>query len=1456
MATASEIDLNPIFERQNDIHGLISRTIDNIKKLAIAKRTRGNIQSRLERLEANWSEFNESHKYLSKYRHLFTETIYFTDDLFSVCEEAYMEAKGEILDLMESFLIPQPSQAPAGSVTEMVRPSAPSRHLPQIKLPNFDGKYANWAQFRDLFVAMVTDNRELSDVERLQYLKMTLIGEPAQLLKNIAITNENFKRAWQTLVERYENRRLLIESQLAILFSARAMKNESSSELKRLVGEVKEAIGALEVLKCPVQHWDYFLVFLIIRKLDMDVMKEWEKSIGDHRDPSTYEELENFLIGRIHTLEAIENLQANRKPNQTSHSTKIPVVKVHNASSGTSNCFICTSNHYISSCPTYLAKSPSARIEFVKSNKRCFNCLGPHLVKDCRVSKRCRVCNKNHHSTLHDAPSDSRSRSTSTQHANPETNVQQLSSRTNNNQAPLSSNSHVINSHHVHTPVILATALVLTVSSRGETILVRALIDQGSEVSFISESLVQQLQISRHSASIPIFGIGSQHTSVSRGTVNIKLTSKVNPFISYEEEALILPKLTAYLPQKRTAHIPFELADLPLADPDFTSSRNIDLILGVTFYSKIIQDGIRRSEDGSLVAQQTSLGWILSGIMADQPSSNSNPFAFQCSIDRELLEIIQRFWQQEDDTVSVPCISPDEKECEDHFVSNYSRDLNGRFVVRLPFRRSPTELGASYPIAIQTFTRLELRFAKNLNFKQKYNQFMCEYLELDHMRQVSAPLRELPQFYLPHHGVIRESSSTTKLRVVFNGSQKTSSGISLNECLHTGPKLQTELVDVLLRWRRHPVVFACDLEKMYRQIKVHPDDWRYQQIVWRENCTDPIQTYQLTTVTYGLSCAPYLAIRCLRQLADEHLSSQPLRASVIRLDTYVDDILSGANDLDKVQEVIFQVNLILTAGGFTARKWTSNHPEVLRSLAPEFLSGSSTVKLDESNSPRALGLLWNNSEDNFLFSFKSYTDKPFELTKRVILSFIARLFDPLGWLAPIVVTAKIFMQELWTRNLEWDDSLPSDLVTRWSFFLDNFKEVPTIRVPRWLGLSDCAQSVEVHGFADASNSAYGAVVYLRVVSGDEVRVSILIAKTKVSPIKRVTIPRLELCAAVILTRLIRRVRVTLDLINHPVHLWSDSTVALFWICSHPSRWKDYVRNRVTEIQELTEAKWHHLPSEDTPADLLSRGVPLRRLQQEDFWWSGPSWLRSSSSQWPLFRTTLSTEADVEQRAISTSNTASMVKKGWDLKEKYSSLSKLLRVTAWCIRVFDRNKLYSVSDILSPEEINRSLMFWVRECQQLYFGQEIRLLQSGKAVQRSSPLFRLVPFVDGLGFLRITGRLRFSTLDWDEKHPIILPRDSRLTTLIIDSHHRRTLHGGTQLTSTSIRRQFWIIGGRVPVRAFIHRCMICAKQRAVTGQQLMGQLPSARVRPSKPFQHSGIDYAGPFQLRSMLQYCEE
>ncbi|XP_029677734.1 uncharacterized protein LOC115244312 [Formica exsecta] len=293
----------------------------------------------------------------------------------------------------------------------------------------------------------------------------------------------------------------------------------------------------------------------------------------------------------------------------------------------------------------------------------------------------------------------------------------------------------------------------------------------------------------------------------------------------------------------------------------------------------------------------------------------------------------------------------------------------------------------------------------------EYREFMSDYQRLGHMRP--APIAQThinQQVYLPHHGVIRESSSTTRLRVVFNASSVTSNGTSLNDHLNAGPKLQTDLMSVILQWRRYKYVYSSDIAKMYRQIHIDARDIDYQRILWKSSLSEPLIDYQLLTVTYGMACAPFLALRVLKQLVRDEGQHFPLAVSILSDNIYVDDLLFGADDTTQIRLARDQLNSILYRGGFLLRKWASNSPSLLEDIDIADHGLATKKPLAEDEQIKILGIGWNPANDIFEFRMSLADNAP--ETKRTILSGIARLYDPLGWVTPVTITAKIFMQQL------------------------------------------------------------------------------------------------------------------------------------------------------------------------------------------------------------------------------------------------------------------------------------------------------------------------------------------------------------------------------------------------------------------------------------------------------------
>ncbi|XP_054085783.1 uncharacterized protein LOC128921654 [Zeugodacus cucurbitae] len=795
-----------------------------------------------------------------------------------------------------------------------------------------------------------------------------------------------------------------------------------------------------------------------------------------------------------------------------------------------------------------------------------------------------------------------------------------------------------------------------------------------------------------------------------------------------------------------------------------------------------------------------------------------------------------------------------ENECEQIFETTHSRTSNGRYIVRLPLQRNATELGDSYTLAVRQFHRLERRMFADPVLRENYITFMKEYAALGHMELVQSPYDHTNCYYIPHHAV------TTKFRVVFNASAPTSTGVSLNDIQLVGPTLQDSLSSILLRFRRYRVAITADIEKMLRQVLVAPEHRDYQRIIWRESPDDDIQVYRLKTITYGMACSPYNAVRTLQQCARDNSTVVPntqqaaLARTAILTSFYVDDFLTSCESATDAIELATNVDAILSAGQFTLRKWNSNDSQVMKCLANE---SSLSSYIFHSGTASVLGLRWDALTDQLFFrvDLSQTGEIP---TKRRVLSEVARLFDPTGLLAPVVVTGKIFIQRLWSAGLSWDTPLPDNLCREWLKYRSLLPELNQVRIGRWIGMTPHVPT-SLHGFCDASVHAYAAVIYTRTsCSNDSIRFTLLTARTKVAPLKAATIPRLELSAALLLAETLQNVRDAMGLADVPYYLWSDSAIVLCWLKKNPITLKPFTCNRVRRIQELTSpARWHHIRSAQNPADCTSRGITPEELLVHPLWWHGPD---ETHMIYSTNNDTLLSKDESEVIVAETRNTNKMIvlvshplythrPNGQTilLTERFSTITRLLGTIAIILRWLQRRR-HLRQPVIVAQELDDALYTIIRLEQEEHFADEIRHLKSRSGLVSSSRILPLNPFLDENQILRVGGRIHKAELAHDSRFPIILPKATPLVKLLLQQAREVTLHGGTQLMLHTLRRRFWILSARQAVKSFIHNCVICRRHRGEVLTQQMASLPGQRVSAARPFISFGVDYCGPFTLR--------
>ncbi|XP_076301926.1 uncharacterized protein LOC143220071 [Lasioglossum baleicum] len=1186
---------------------------------------------------------------------------------------------------------------------------------------------------------------------------------------------------------------------------------ETSAELQRVLLGVMGPLASLKALGRSTETWDDIIVFLIASKLDTQTRKEWESSL---------EAIESAARARAASIApALKDNKSRSHP------------KPHADKQYTTRTF-------------HVAKKS------VKGSGICYNCLGNHLLDSCPSKNRCKECNGKHHSILH----------------------------LNRNAWP-ANNNHALNRSLTSNEGSKDPAAPETSNSGSGAV---------AHMAKSHSALCQRLRLDRIACRIPITGLCNSSLTTCKSKTVFTIKPHFTSTFSCRVSAYVVGKVSGYTPVVSANDCDWKhLNDLELADPRFHETGSIDMLLGADVHAEVVEGRVIKGEGHEPIATQSSLGWLISG----QTGCNSDtqrvgPTVLHCTIDEDVNELLQRFWLQEE-LPPVQLETPDQQTCEQHFLETHSRMSDGRYTVRLPLCISePPSFHDTHRSAQKMLDNMERRFNRDSVFKQAYCEFMQDYIATAHMSVIATSHLDLHNCcFLPHHGVLKESSSTTKLRTVFNGSMKTRAGVSLNDCLHVGANLLPDLSHLVISWRKYKYAFVADIKQMFRQILLAEEDRLYQLILWRFNSSDPIQIYKLNTVTYGLASSPFLANRVIKQLAFDEKEHFPLGASVLQKEIYMDDVLSGGHSLETAGLKQKQVLELCKVGGFPLRKWLSNEQSLLEWLPRDSIAVETEILLQDNFSYGVLGLQWLPQRD--LFQYK--TDMgvcPTTWTKRLVLSKVAKLFDPLGLLAPVTITAKIFLQKLWLLKLQWDDPLPAVEATDWKDWYEELPSLSQIDIPRWIGYVQTPVSMQLHGFADASKLAYGAVLYLRTETQSSISTQLIQAKSKVAPIKTLSIPRLELSAAHLLAKLVHNVLPLFDDRGIDIYLWTDSLDVLHWLKEHPSKWPTFVANRCADIHNLVpKASWKHVRSESNPADPVSRGIKPSELRSLRLWWGGPTWLSENQNSWPLSLFSLSNtirgETIVEGVSCHTAVTAkTLAGRGTNienrafwylLNERCSNLQKLLRITAYMLRLVTRFKEIMISKNwhatsslflqnwfhsdrptpnkeLSVWEIDRARLVWVHIVQRTYLAKELQLLTRSQTVKKGSQLESLNPIMRE-GLIRVGGRLKHSLLSLDQKHPLILPAEGKFVDLLIQDTHIRTLHGGTQLTLATLRNKYWLIKGRQRVKSAIHRCHTCIRYRATPSYQQMASLPLTRVRPARPFSVAGVDYAGPFYMRA-------
>ena len=1328
-----------------------------------------------------------------------------------------------------------------------------------IAPPTFSGQQkdwqAFWAAFRD-----INDCPKYSDTTKLCYLKQAQKDTSLhqQLCENVA-HGDSYAEVVKGLLDQYdrprEEHRIYVEN----LTKMEPVKATRSSIMACATTLQSSVNGLTRLGQVDMQS---IFTTLIEPLLPEKLKVQWEEATVENKKVPKVDDLIAFLRKRAAMPqysdkppphEPAERKSYRPQPSRQKGSVHVTTNSPAQPSPGMTeptgsrhrityppcrySCPLCEEAHYAWACSTFRGKTLAERKEHVKTHNLCENCLKPgHTQSDCNSRFTCQTCAGKHNTLLHSGS------------------------------APPTTTGAI---HHLSTKKpkakLLMTCKVMITGPTGKTMPVRALLDSGADTCSITSKVAKHLKLKQLKETVAISPFGNNHQMICQ-TTSFQLSSLLKADWTHQVMAVIVDQITGDQPREDASAVRSltKVKDLILADPLFDTPGRIDVLIGADVLPYVM---ITPEPPSSIMTRDTVFGHAIMGTYS--PSATTNKASMQLVVQStpeddltHLRQDLARFWEMDNLLKPIcPYNKTELRALAEYADTHHYNQSKKMYQVIMPRRMERRPLGESKTQALQRY----FQNTKSLTRKgglQKFREVLQEYVALRHARLCTPEELQMPAsqcYYLPMFGIVKNSSTTTKLRIVFDASAETTSGWSLNDTLEAGPMLHPKLAEILIKFRKYRVALTGDITKMYRQLLLTPEDQQFHRFFHQPDPEKPPQVHCMSRVTFGVTCSPFLAVRTLQQTAEDFGKDCPTAQKHIKESFYVDDLLGGADSIEETKTLYRQLADILLKGGFTLRKYRSSSQEVLDIIPADMKEDLPTKEMVDSHSetyPKALGVIWNSTSDTMSVDVNHLGGDV--RSKRDILSDTFKTFDVMGWIAPAILPMKILIQKLWKSEVGWREDLPEDKLLLHQTWRKQLPTLADVTIPRCYFLDKPALTVQLHGFSDASEAAYGAVIYLRATYEDHPPTARLItAKSRVAPIKQRSIPELELCGAVLLAQMLETTAAILDIQDEQVTGWVDNTIALCWLRKTSSNYDTFVGNRIaTATRHYPPSIWKHVPTLDNPADCVSRGTTAQELKEHRLWWNGPEWLVTEPFQEPAQPSALEVDKHKDYRAkASTCLHITAVPSVW-LVNRYSSYHTLNKVTAWILRAAANFKALRTTNplnqdvYLTVEELTEAEKFLLKRAQRRSYAKEIAALteKPRKTIENTSKLLCLTPFMDK-GLLRVGGRLENSELSYYQKYPVILSPKDPLTFLLLRSRHITGLHRGPTSLCSSVSGEYYITGIKQLTRTICRKCVTCRKAAAQAHHQLMGQLPTARVAQTPAFTTTGIDYAGPFKIKT-------
>ncbi|XP_062712316.1 uncharacterized protein LOC115269769 [Aedes albopictus] len=1127
------------------------------------------------------------------------------------------------------------SIAPSPSIVPNVTEQAPSpsqlaaRQVMPRDLPMFSGDPAEWPIFISAF-ENTTVACGYSKVENLARLQRCLKGAAYESVRSRLLLPESVPQVLSTLRLLYGRPELLINVLLNKLRSTPAPRSDKLETLIEFGLAVQSLCDHLVAAGQQPHLTNPYLLMELVDKLPAHVKMDWASYMQRYPEVNL-KTFSNFMEGimvaaskvTLYTSSCTEKTKPKPRTSINTHFNEQEWPKDDERI-----CCICKNRgHRVRECDAFKALSINDRWKTVQFHELCRSCLCAHGKRSCRNAAQCGIngCTFRHHPLLHSNRSEPAPREVETQ------NVEAAGNHT----------------HRLLNQSLLFRVIPVTLYGPRKAVTTFAFLDDGSQLTLIDEELTRELGVDGRSVPLCITWTGN----VSRMEENSKQLrldisgvdkgKRLNLDDVRTVKKLALPGQTLRLDDLRD-RFPY-LNGLPISGYENALPR---LLIGVNNLHLTVPLKVKEGSFNEPVATKTRLGWCIYGGNGSSTSNSVNVHACECNCDRNLHDLIKDYFILEDagaTSTSEP-VSAENKRAQELLQQTTVR-VGDRFETGLLWREEEIEFPESYGAAVRRLECLERRMKKNPSLKDNLERQINEYQQKGYAHRASekelrsADLRRV--WYLPL-GAVVNPKKPEKVRLIWDAAA-TVNGVSLNSLLLKGPDQLTSLLAVLVRFRQYSVAVSADIKEMFHQVRIREADRQSQRFLWRNEPSSSPDIFIMDVATFGSTCSPASAQYVKNRNATEYAEEFPRAAEEIIHNHYVDDYLASFETEADAAETAEQVKFIHIQGGFELTNWNSNSTIVLHRVGAAEDNDRKHLFLDKGNQfERVLGMLWLVGEDQLSFCTQLKEDVQEIIagnivpTKRQVLRCLMSFFDPLGLLSFLFVHGKILLQDVWRAGIQWDQTISNEQWERWQKWIAVLRHVSTIQIPRCYFMNATAQyykEVQLHIFVDASEGAYAAVAYFRIIDlNGAPRCALVAAKTKVAPLKPLSIPRLELQAAVLGTRLLHFVLEAHTITVKQRYLWSDSTTVLAWLRADPRKYKQYVACRIGEVLMETDAsEWWWVPSKLNPADLATKWGSGPTLDADGIWFNGPPFLLKPIEEWPA-QTTHQQTVEEELRA--------------------------------------------------------------------------------------------------------------------------------------------------------------------------------------------------------------------------------